>query len=81
MSTYELSRLLFDLKMRDEMVEEYAAHPEAVMGRYGLTPEERAALGEGDPRKLRALGVHGFLALYVLRPKPEFRENVYWRQK
>ncbi len=81
MSSYELNRLLFDLKMRDEMVEEYAGQPEAVMGRYGLSAEERAVLGEGDPRKLRALGVHGFLALYVLRPKPEFRDNVYWRQK
>ncbi len=81
MSSYELNRLLFDLKMKDEMVEEYASEPGAVMERYGLTPEERAALGEGDPRKLRVLGVHGFLALYVLRPKPEFRDNVYWRQK
>lgn len=81
MSSYELSRLLYDLKMHDEMVEEYAARPEEVTARYGLTPEERAALGEGDPRKLRALGVHGFLALYVLRPQPEFRNNVYWRQK
>lgn len=81
MSSYELNRLLFDLKVRDDMVEEYATQREAVMGRYGLSVEERAALAEGDPRKLRALGVHGFLALYLLRPNPQFRDNVYWRQK
>jgi hypothetical protein len=51
------------------------------MSQYELTAEEREALKTGDPRKLRQLGAHGMLALYILRLNPEFRENIYWSQK
>jgi hypothetical protein len=50
------------------------------MGEYDLTEEEKAALRAGDPRKLRQLGVHGMLCLYIKRLHPEFRDNIYWQQ-
>jgi hypothetical protein len=51
------------------------------MSRYELTADEREALKAGDPRKLRQLGAHGMLALYIMRLSPEFRGNIYWSQK
>jgi hypothetical protein len=54
---------------------------EGVMGQYQLSNEEKEALRSGDPRKLRQLGVHGMLCLYIKRLNPEFRDNIYWQQK
>ena len=81
MSCYHLSRLLFDLKMNESRVKQAQADLEAVMGDYDLTREEKDALRAGDPRKLRQLGVHGMLCLYIKRLHPDFRDNIYWTQK
>ena len=54
---------------------------ERVMADYELTAEEKDALRAGDPRKLRQLGVHGMLCLYIKRLQPKFRDNIYWQQK
>lgn len=81
MSCYHLSRLLFDLKMNESLYQRSLKDFETVMGEYDLTPEEKDALRSGDPRKLRQLGVHGMLCLYIKRLNPEFRENIYWAQK
>ena len=81
MSCYHLSRLLFDLKMNESLYKRSLKDFETVMGEYDLTPEEKDALRSGDPRKLRQLGVHGMLCLYIKRLNPEFRENIYWAQK
>lgn len=81
MSAYELNRLLFDLKMSDELTAELDRDPASVLKRYVLSDEERAAFTAQDPRRIRALGAHGMLALYVLRTHPEFRDNIYWSQK
>jgi hypothetical protein len=54
---------------------------EEVMGEYDLSSEEKDALRAGDPRKLRQLGVHGMLCLYIKRLDPQFRDNIYWAQK
>ncbi|MGB7950822.1 MAG: hypothetical protein WCH75_24345 [Candidatus Binatia bacterium] len=81
MSCYHLSRLLFDLKMNESRVKRAQADLEAVMGEYDLTSEEKDALRAGDPRKLRQLGVHGMLCLYIKRLHPDFRDNIYWTQK
>jgi hypothetical protein len=80
-SCYHLSRLLFDLKMDESCYQRALADFEAVIGDYELTEEEKAALRSGDPRKLRQLGVHGMLCLYIKRLNPEFRNNIYWAQK
>jgi hypothetical protein len=80
-SCYHLSRLLFDLKMNESRVKQAQADLEAVMGEYDLTSEEKDALRAGDPRKLRQLGVHGMLCLYIKRLHPDFRDNIYWTQK
>lgn len=81
MSCYHLSRLLFDLKMNETCLQKSLQNFEAVMAEYDLTSEEKEALRSGDPRKLRQLGVHGMLCLYIKRLQPEFRDNIYWTQK
>ena len=81
MSCYDLSRLLFDLKMKEAVYQSSLKDFERVMGDYDLTTEEKDALRVGDPRKLRQLGVHGMLCLYIKRLQSEFRDNIYWQQK
>ena len=81
MSSYHLNRFLFDLKMNESIFQEALADLKGAMSRYDLTLEEREALIAGDPRKLRPLGAHGMLALYIMRLNPDFRRNVYWSQK
>ncbi|HZI86716.1 MAG TPA: hypothetical protein VFD48_07770 [Pyrinomonadaceae bacterium] len=81
MSCYHLSRLLFDLKMNESFYQRALADFEGVIGEYELTDAEKEALRAGDPRKLRQLGVHGMLCLYIKRLNPEFRDNIYWAQK
>ena len=81
MSCYDLSRLLFDLKMKETVYQSSLKDFERVMADYDLTTEEKDALRAGDPRKLRQLGVHGMLCLYIKRLQPEFRDNIYWQQK
>jgi hypothetical protein len=80
-SCYDLSRLLFDLKMNEATFERSLKNFAAVMADYNLSAEEIEALCSGDPRRLRQLGVHGMLCLYIKRLNPEFRDNIYWAQK
>ena len=81
MSCYHLSHLLFDLKMNQACYQRALADFEGVIGDYELTDEEKDALRSGDPRRLRQLGVHGMLCLYIKRLHPRFRNNIYWAQK
>lgn len=81
MSCYHLSRLLFDLKMNETTYQKSLQDFESVLGQYDLSSEEKDALRSGDPRKLRQLGVHGMLCLYIKRLSPQFRDNIYWAQK
>jgi hypothetical protein len=81
MSSYHLNRFLFDLKMDAEAHDRATSDLDRALGRYELTAEEQEAIKQGDPRKLRQLGAHGMLALYVLRLNPEFQRNIYWSQK
>ena len=80
-SCYDLSRLLFDLKMKEATYQNSLHDFESVLRQYDLSSEEKDALRSGDPRKLRQLGVHGMLCLYIKRLSPQFRENIYWAQK
>ena len=81
MSSYHLNRFLFDLKMNGQTLRQAESNLDGAMSPYELTVEEREALKAGDPRKLRQLGAHGMLALYIMRLNPEFRNNIYWSQK
>jgi hypothetical protein len=80
-SCYQLSRLLFDLKMNESCYQRASTDLESLMGEYELTTDEKDALRSGDPRRLRQLGVHGMLCLYIKRLNSEFRNNIYWAQK
>lgn len=81
MSCYDLSRLMFDLKMKESVYQRSLEDLELVMSGYNLTTEEKDALRSGDPRKIRQLGVHGMLCLYIKRLNPQFQNNIYWSQK
>jgi hypothetical protein len=81
MSSYELNRFLFDLKMNPTAVKCAGDNLDEALHSYDLSSEEKEALRAGDPRKLRQLGAHGMLALYILRLNPDFRTNIYWEQK
>lgn len=81
MSSYHLNRFLFDLKMNESTYQEALADLKKAVSRYDLSAEEKDALAAGDPRRLRQLGAHGMLSLYIMRLNSEFRTNVYWTQK
>ena len=81
MSSYHLNRFLFDLKMDEAKLKQAEADLQAAISAYGLTGEERDALSAGDPRRLRQLGAHGMLSLYIMRLNPEFRTNIYWTRR
>ena len=72
MSCYHLSRFLFDVKMNDKFSKQASTDLDGAMQDYDLTAEEKQALRFGDPRKLRQLGVHGMLCLYVKRLSRRF---------
>ena len=67
--------------MKDSVYQQALTDFEGIMTNYELTAEEKTALRDGDPRKLRQLGVRGMLCLYIKRLQPEFRDNIYWQQK
>jgi hypothetical protein len=81
MSSYHLNRFLFDLKLNEQSYKQALANLNEALNNYELSAEEKQALKDGDPRRLRQLGAHGMLALYVMRLNPEFRSNIYWTQK
>lgn len=81
MSSYTLNRFLYDLKMSEPLLREALSNLETAASAYELSAEEKQALKTGDPKRLRELGAHGMLALYIKRLDPDFRENIYWTQK
>ncbi len=81
MSSYHLNRLLFDLKMNEAFFQQALNNFSETVSHYDLTAEEREAVMAGDPRRLRQLGAHGMLALYIMRLQPDFKKNIYWSQK
>ncbi|MFQ5683548.1 MAG: hypothetical protein ACE5HC_09780 [Candidatus Binatia bacterium] len=81
MSSYHLNRFLFDLKMNQATLKEARSNLREAMEGYDLSSEERAALSAIDPKRLRQLGAHGMLALWIMQLDPEFQNNIYWSQK
>lgn len=81
MSSYHLNRFLFELKMNEPTLRQAKSNLHEAMSHYDLSPEEKEALSAGDPRRLRQLGAHGMLSLYVMQLDPEFQSNIYWTQK
>jgi len=81
MSSYHLNRFLFDLKMNEGVLKRASSDLQETVKEYELTQEENDAVYSRDPRRLRQLGAHGMLALYIMRLDPDFRTNIYWTQK
>lgn len=80
-SSYQLNLFLFDLKMNEQVLQDALVDLKSVMSRYDLSAEEKEALSARDPKKLKPLGAHGMLSLYIMRLHPDFRTNVYWTQR
>ena len=81
MSSYDLNRFLFDLKMNNSTLKEARADLEKAMNSYALSLDEKHALREKNPKQLTQLGAHGMLALWIMQLDPEFEKNIYWTQK
>ncbi len=81
MSSYQLNRFLFDLKMNEATLKQARADLSAAMSPYDLSPEEKDALSARDPKRLSQLGAHGMLALWIMQLDPQFQTNTYWTQK
>jgi len=81
MSRYQLNRFLFDLKMDPSTMEQARSDLGKAVSPYELSTEEREALLTKDPKRLRALGAHGMLSLYIMQLDPDFADNIYWTQK
>lgn len=64
MSLYQLQKFLFEIN-RDRAVQaQFRADADGVLGRYELTPEERAAIAAGDIGLLFVLGANGQLLMH-----------------
>ena len=81
MSSYQLNRFLFDLKMNSSTFEQALSDLGSAMSRYDLSDEEKEALRARDPKRLSQLGAHGMLAIWIMRLDPDFKTNTYWTQK
>ena len=55
MSSYQLNRFLFDLKMNEAVFQQALNNLSETTSRYDLSAEEKEALMAGDPRRLRRL--------------------------
>ncbi|MBS0366743.1 MAG: aromatic ring-opening dioxygenase subunit LigA [Proteobacteria bacterium] len=64
MSLYQLQKFLYDLN-RDPLVQHsYRADPAALLSRYELEQDERAALAAGDIGLIYVLGANGQLLMH-----------------
>ena len=67
MSLYATQKFLFDLNRNPDLQQAYAdgaAKRVALLDRYDLTVEERAAIDDGDIGKLYVLGCNGQLLMH-----------------
>lgn len=79
MSDYELNRAIHHIYTTRALTMEFRAGNHAVLDRFDLTADERAALMARDFPKLWALHVHPVLLFHlsaVLNPREWYLENV-----
>ena len=76
MSLYQLQKFLYDINRDVRVQQEFRGDRGAVLGRYELTDEERAALERGDIGLTYVLGANGQLlmhfAAYLGMPWPAY---------
>lgn len=66
MSLVQLSRLIKDVEHREGVLDELRANPTAVLDRYTLSDDERAAVLDLDAQRLVDLGVNPLLMRTLL---------------
>ena len=82
MDGYRLGKLLFDANRDREkkLAGEFKANPDAVIGRYGLSPRAAQAVRSGDLRAMFEYGVHpllvrmGYMSLFGPISTPDYRK-------
>ena len=67
MSVYQVNKLLYRTDNEPEFRKRMLADPQAVLGEFQLTSEERDALTSGSVGKLYQMGVHTFLLNHLYR--------------
>ncbi len=67
LARYRVHRLIQDLMVDADGAAAFARDPEPAFTKYGLSEEERAALRDGAPAALIALGVHPNLQMKYRR--------------
>jgi len=63
-SLYQMQKFLFDINRDPRMQQDFSADRSAVLSRYVLTEEERAAVSSGDIGLLYVLGANGQLLMH-----------------
>jgi hypothetical protein len=59
---FALNKLLYRVRMEDELRRQFIADPDAVIAGYQLSADETAAVKELDVTRLASLGAHPLLA-------------------
>ena len=80
MSAYQVAKFLYHFNRHGETRARFAADPDATLGEYDLSEDERAALVGQDFRKLYSFGIHPLLltpfANYTGIPVPQYLEAI-----
>ena len=61
---YRVNKLMQELSAHPDNMADFAANRTALYDRYGLTPDQRAALDEGGRERLTAVGLHPVLQMH-----------------
>ena len=64
MSLYQLQKFLYDINRDPRVQQDHHADLQALLDRYELTAEERAALAAGDIGLIYVLGANGQLLMH-----------------
>lgn len=63
-SLYQVQKFLFDINRGPALQQQFLSRRSTVLGAYGLTPEEHAAIVAGDIGLLYVLGANGQLLMH-----------------
>jgi Aromatic-ring-opening dioxygenase LigAB, LigA subunit len=64
LSLYHVQKLLYQINRDAHVRERFAADREGLLAEYTLTPEERAAIENGDIGLLYVMGVNGQILMH-----------------
>ena len=81
MSCYDLSRLLFDLKMNESVYQKSLNDFEAVMADYDLSAKKKTRSAPAIRASCASWACTACSVFTSNGCNPQFRDNIYWAQK